>query len=139
MRYPEFVEHLDGAHGALVATVKTMVIGREQQVETRTLQLSGPLVGRAKAGVARIGCATKRHFQIHYRAIGTLNVGLNILETLAIIIGVAPAMCRCDLWRMLHGIAKEHKIHITAIAQQRQQRQEHAREKTAHKCLLLSH
>ena len=102
----EGVEPLQRAPGSTRLAVEAVVVGGEEEVETRLLQGGGKLVGGREAGVARVGGASRGGFEIDHGIIGRRNLGGNQLETARVVIALAGAG-RGNLGLVLHGIARK--------------------------------
>ena len=117
------VQHLTRAHQAFIASVQTVVVGRQEQVEAHVAQLHGVLVGCAEARITRIRLAAQRAFQIHNGQVGPSDVVNQVLETRAVVVGPVGLLGRRDLRRMLHRIAHKSQVDHVVALQQRHDRQ----------------
>ena len=113
MVHSETVQGLDGGAGPLVATVQTVVVGRQEHVESGVLQGLCVIVGSGEAGIARIvGTAAQGYLQVAHRVIGGGDVGSYQRVAFVPVIAFAAAQLTraVQLRLMLHGVAHKQQV-----------------------------
>jgi hypothetical protein len=118
MVHPEGVEGQERAARGAVATVETVVVGRQHHVETGVLESLRIGVGGGETGIAGIrGTSSKRNLKVADGVIGLSDRRGYEPEAVGIVIffTAADEECLVKLGLVLHGVADEEEFGTDGI------------------------